>query len=545
MTEGATVFVSYAHDDAARCAALMKWLDAWGVQYWFEARSDDTGQLSQNTQMALSNAAIFLRICTPAANRSYWMSLEMGAFLSTQADEHRRGVASNRSLVSLILDPGYQRQPFDHAGAIVDATNKPQTAWLNDLRAAFGMPPLTGEQPAPVKVEVPVTTVTMSRRRAIGAGIAATAALAVAGSTGLLLVDRKQSVSPVGQATTSPKPTPQPKPAVVDPNLKWYFKTGDTIYARPAVANGVVYFGSDDQRAYALDAQTGAVKWDDPGNVRLERSPVIGATHVFFEANTVIVGLDLANGNQSWTYNLAIRTPAVANGIVYIGLLSGVDAYLERDSNTRVWTADTSNSPVLSMVSVKNTLYTGTENGQVFAFDTSNANPNAAADVVASKGQRLWSYQTGGKVQSHATEANGVVYVGSDDHYLHAIDAQSGQRRWAFKTGDMVQSTPVALNGVVYFASNDNVLYAVDGSTGKLVWTFQTDAKDELSSAESYNDKIYIASSSQYLYVLDLTNGSVLHKYQAGGKLSASPAIANGLVYVGCQDHYLYAFNAV
>lgn len=87
--------------------------------------------------------------------------------------------------------------------------------------------------------------------------------------------------------------------------------------------------------------------------------------------------------------------------------------------------------------------------------------------------------------------------------------------------------------------------YAVDIETTKQVWTFSPKSNVELSSGVLYNDKIYISSLSKYLYVLDRATGNVLHTYQTGGRIHTRPTIANGIVYVGCEDHYLYAFNAV
>ena len=52
--------------------------------------------------------------------------------------------------------------------------------------------------------------------------------------------------------------------------LRWRFETGDVVHASPAVADGVVYIGSWDRNFYALDTATGALVWkfqtgDDPG----------------------------------------------------------------------------------------------------------------------------------------------------------------------------------------------------------------------------------------------------------------------------------------
>ena len=44
-------------------------------------------------------------------------------------------------------------------------------------------------------------------------------------------------------------------------NLKWSYTTGSHVVSSPAVANGVVYVGSEDDNVYALNASTGAKLW--------------------------------------------------------------------------------------------------------------------------------------------------------------------------------------------------------------------------------------------------------------------------------------------
>lgn len=46
--------------------------------------------------------------------------------------------------------------------------------------------------------------------------------------------------------------------------VKWKFKTGRVVeawFSSPSVSGGVIYFGSDDGYLYALNAQTGELKW--------------------------------------------------------------------------------------------------------------------------------------------------------------------------------------------------------------------------------------------------------------------------------------------
>jgi outer membrane protein assembly factor BamB len=66
--------------------------------------------------------------------------------------------------------------------------------------------------------------------------------------------------------------------------------------------------------------------------------------------------------------------------------------------------------------------------------------------------------------------ANGIVYVGSDDHNLYAFDATgntncSGTPKtftplWTGGTGGNIFSSPAVSNGMVYVGSTDGKLHA-------------------------------------------------------------------------------------
>ena len=57
--------------------------------------------------------------------------------------------------------------------------------------------------------------------------------------------------------------------------------------------------------------------------------------------------------------------------------------------------------------------------------------------------------------------SDGVVYFGSTDNHLYALDAKTGKEKWKFKTGDWVSSSPAVSDGVVYFGSYKHI-YALD-----------------------------------------------------------------------------------
>jgi hypothetical protein len=71
--------------------------------------------------------------------------------------------------------------------------------------------------------------------------------------------------------------------------------------------------------------------------------------------------------------------------------------------------------------------------------------------------------QTGDRIVSAPTVANGVVYVASteSDHHVYALEAKTSVLRWKYQTG-WGYFAPVVANGLAYVASNDGYLYALD-----------------------------------------------------------------------------------
>src|SRR5690606_39444504 len=58
--------------------------------------------------------------------------------------------------------------------------------------------------------------------------------------------------------------------------------------------------------------------------------------------------------------------------------------------------------------------------------------------------EEIWMvpFQTGGNIESSpAVGLSGVVFVGSDDGYLYAINPD-GTEKWSFQTGGPIKSSP-------------------------------------------------------------------------------------------------------
>jgi outer membrane protein assembly factor BamB len=178
-----------------------------------------------------------------------------------------------------------------------------------------------------------------------------------------------------------------------------------------------------------------------------------------------------------------------------------------------------------------------------------------------------WKFHTDGLVISSPAIANGLVYVGSTDGYLYAVDMDSGVIKWKFETKARVVSSPAVAGGLIYFSSYDGWFYAVDALIGKLKWRFKNVGERRfaakhihgalpaaetmpdpfdcyLSSPAVWNGAVYFGSGDGNIYALDAATGALKWKFQTGDVVHASPAISGGTLFIGSWDSYFYAIDA-
>ena len=85
-----------------------------------------------------------------------------------------------------------------------------------------------------------------------------------------------------------------------------------------------------------------------------------------------------------------------------------------------------------------------------------------------------WKFTTKAPVFSTPVITDGIVYVGSLDSTLYALEMSSGKLKWKFKTGGEIRSTVCLSGEQLFLSSGDGTLYSIDRSSGKGLWTFKT-----------------------------------------------------------------------
>jgi outer membrane protein assembly factor BamB len=149
--------------------------------------------------------------------------------------------------------------------------------------------------------------------------------------------------------------------------------------------------------------------------------------------------------------------------------------------------------------------------------------------------QTLWKFNTGGPVDS-PTVSDGVVYFGSLDDNIYALDAATGSQIWSFTTGANVLSPAAVAEGMVYVGSEDFNVYALNASNGAYVWSFKTGYF--VDSTIAYSDGIvFVGSEDHSVYALNASTGAYIWSYKTGDQIMlSSPIVAYGIVYIGSLD---------
>ena len=286
-------------------------------------------------------------------------------------------------------------------------------------------------------------------------------------------------------------------------------RDGESNYrTTPTYEGGTVYVSDTGNPIFGFDWATGSLppRWEVsvPGGGGEEHSPVVvgnilyinsidrvfafstatGTTQPLWVVDITESGQECANSKRpksSVPYN-TIGSPAVVDGIVYVGYNSGVCAL------------------------------------------------NAATGAV------LWTGRNGGL---EPAVANGVVYSPSDDGTLYALNASTGDVLWTFASGSIGATVASVANGKVFVGLGQNI-YALDENSGALEWTAPIDGIYPPTSVSIANGVGYLASSKT-LYALDLRTGARLWTAQPG-IITGAPTVVNGFVYVNSSNSNFYAY---
>lgn len=326
-------------------------------------------------------------------------------------------------------------------------------------------------------------------------------------------------------------------PGSTDPDLAWRYDAGTpTMNTSPIVGNGTVYVpGSGDPGLiHALDIATGTQIWEfEPAGYVSSALALADGTLFVGTWGKEFYAIDAASGEEMWSQEIGHRfgssSPVVADGTVYVGTVG--------------------DGPLV---------VSGPD-------DEDDFEACAFLALDAETGEVQWQYREFGEkenINSSPAIADGRVYFGGD-RSVYALDRESGDELWTRSISTHSDSSPAVVDGVVYYGAPIEAtsgppaqVWALDASTGETLWTAGIDDVSLRTSPAVAEGTVYVAASSRrvcadvggegeaecsgvtrgQLYALDAASGERAWTAEIKTDTRSSPAVADGVIYVGCRD---------
>jgi outer membrane protein assembly factor BamB len=344
--------------------------------------------------------------------------------------------------------------------------------------------------------------------------------------------------------------------------VAWRFETGSTVRSSPALVDGTLFVGSSDGFLYALEAETGRAVWRYDAESPIASSPAVANGVVLVGSRDgVLHGVSASDGTPRWTletgpdlplawgyegWDYLMSSPVLFGGLAYWGSGDGFIHAVDPQTGNQRWTFDTGGRVRSTPAISEGLLVVGNSDGFVFALD-------------AESGSEQWRFETAGasmnsaeygfdRVQVSASPAisDGVIYLGSRDAYLYALDVRDGSVLWTFEEGGtswIITTSAVTSDRVFSARSGSGNIRAVDRENGTEIWNFQAGAY-VYSSPVVVGNTLYIGQGDGDFSALDIDSGEERWNYRTGAAVYSTPLVHEGRIYVGSDDGFLYAFSA-
>jgi outer membrane protein assembly factor BamB len=310
------------------------------------------------------------------------------------------------------------------------------------------------------------------------------------------------------------------------PQLVWSAKAGGAIRTSPILGDGTLFFGSDDGYLHALDARTGADRWQvnlgAPSDV-----PVFGNGMVAVaDRNGILHGLAAATGVERWHQDPVITTaPVLAGGIVYITGPDHRARGFDLQTGVERWSWTTTADLGGALAIAADTAFIETRGGVIHA-------------VALAGSQELWSYQMSIPgatsipiVSGDVVLVNSLQGAGEPSGELYAIDRTSGKLLWRFRGASGLQISPGSVrDGILYAGTEADGIYAFRVADGTQVW--HASGPRVFFPSALVGDTLYLTSDTPpEIAAVRTSDGSPLWALPTSQVPKGHPVVSGGMLF--------------
>ncbi len=255
---------------------------------------------------------------------------------------------------------------------------------------------------------------------------------------------------------------------------QWKFETQGAVYSTPQASGDLVVFGSTDGNIYALKATTGREAWRCTTGRPIVASPRIADGVVYIGSSEGIFrALDLATGKPLWRFDhlagFVETKPLLYDGKVIFGAWDQYLYALEAKTGRLAWRWKGDTSGVLYSPAA---CWPVAANGKIFIV----APDRKMTAIDASTGEQVW--RTSAYVVRESiglSEDQSRFYVRAMDDFFYAFftTATHPDKLWELNARfgrDINSAQLVEKDGIVFYGTKNDLLVALEGKTGALKW---------------------------------------------------------------------------
>ena len=308
--------------------------------------------------------------------------------------------------------------------------------------------------------------------------------------------------------------------------MRWVYKSGAEINSIPYVDKDNVYFGSKDGKLYALSRETGEEKWIFSANSQINSQVERYKDYIIFVGDADAIYFLSPEGkeifsidNPGWYH----FTFLVSDDIMYFATGPSVELIGPYDINKRefLWylpfrsfDAHWYSFPTVS----GDLLYFGTGGGQdmslgFYAFNRHTGHvvwrQRSKVNIIRPFGEMVDYFYRNIEILDFMAPAvwkNSVIFAGGDDT-ARSFNKRTGEIQWEHKFDTLISSSPTIAGRAVYFGlmgdeNSPPMLVCLRATDGKLLWSMETEGS-LLSAPVIAGGRIIFGTDKNVFYVLE------------------------------------------
>jgi outer membrane protein assembly factor BamB len=334
-------------------------------------------------------------------------------------------------------------------------------------------------------------------------------------------------------------------PAPCSNQTYWKFQTGGPIMSSPVESAGMVFVASTDGYLYAVNATNGAKIWDFWIGTDAN-SPTAANSKVFItSASGTVYAINMYTGVEAWNQSFGeaagFGAPLIVGSRLFVNGNQTIFVFNEA-VGVRLYNVTLFHANGIAPLTYDNGLIVAVTLGEteieVGGFE---ANNGEIIFLLAMAASEIGTARNGATIGDGKTFVVTVNPNGSST--IFGLN-EFGMRGWESQLDGVTEASPAFAYGTVYIPTS-SATYALDAENGTVKWSRPLDGEYSVSSPAVADGKLYFGLDNNYVYALDALTGDIIWSYKTEGSVQSSPAISDGLLFVGSNDGNLYAIGSL